>query len=365
MILGKTFFWWASIMIQILLIWVNRRAPRVYPEHIKNRFTDSITAISIILTGITITVFPVKAPVLAIAIGIFFFAVAPPCIGLAENRWRTNGEQIFERKRFWPHLSSNAVGAAAATLFFVSASTTHGLPAFATSFRDQSAFNVVLPLVTIVVFAFLRSQQVDECPTIDDVVKSNGDWESAIRGNSLTARHQIANTIHLLLTNFIGASSVLYLLGYTILQAKAHHPLSFTWQMGLAMALFVLYLFICGSPPLWQYRAVYLTFLTGMPGVLIVVMIWLALLQPSFSRNLFAVLLITIGYLLYSALAVLGLVFGQRRPASVTPIPEHGVTSSSPPNDRVELFYFAAAMFALALAVLLGALYFSNIGPPP
>jgi hypothetical protein len=334
----------------------------VYPERIKNRFTDWITGISIVLTGTTVTVFPVKAPILAIAIGVSFFAILPPIVGLAENRWRTHGKQIFAGKRFLPHLLSNGVGAGAAILFFATASTTHGLIAFATSFRDQSAFNVVLPLATVVVFAFLRWQQITDCPTIDDLVKNNGDWESAIRGSSLTTGHQIANTIHLLLANFIGASSVLYLLGYTILQAKHHHPLSFTWQMGWAMGLFVAYLFICGSPLLWQHRAVYLTFLTGTPGAIIAAMIWLALLKPSFGRNLFAVLLIAIGYLLYCALTVLGLVYGQRRTAGATSISGDG--SASPPKDRVELFYFSAAIFALALAVLLGALYFSNIGQP-
>lgn len=362
MILGRTYFFWASILIQLVLIWVNRRAPEVQPKSIKDRFTDGISGISIVLTGAMITLFPVKAPIYLIAIILSFFAILPPFVGLAENKFRTHGKQIFDSKRFIGHLASNVVGAAAAILFFATVSTTQGLVSFVANFRDAPGFNVVLPLSTVVVFAFIRWQQITDCHNIDELVKGNGDWESQIRGSSLTAGHQIANTIHLLLVNFIAASSVLYLLGYTILQAKNHHPLSFTWQMGCAMALFVVFLFVCGSPLLWQHRAVYLTFLTGTPGAIMAAMIWLALLKQSFARNLFAVLLVAVGYLLYCALAVLGLVYGQRQTAGVTSTPEDGSASSSPPRDRVELFYFSAAIFALALAVLLGALYFSNTG---
>lgn len=132
--------------------------------------------------------------------------------------------------------------------------------------------------------------------------------------------------------------------------------------MGCGMTLFLVFLLICGSPLLWQHRAVYLTFLTGTPGAIIAAMVWLWLLKSSFTRNLFAVLLVAVGYLLYCVLAVLGLVYGQSETTGATSTSGGG--SAGPPRDKVELFYFSAAIFALALTVLLGALYFSNTGQP-
>lgn len=358
MIFGKSYVIWVSIAIQILLIWVNRRSPAVQPERVKNRFTDGISGITILLTGTMVTLFPAKAPVALIAAILALSSVLPPVIGFAENKFRENGHAIFALNRFSGHLASNLAGGAAALLFFVTATSTDGLVAFADNFRDTSAFNVVLPLSSVVVFAFIRWQQIAECHNIDTLVKDGGDWPAAIPASSLTAWNQIANTIHLLLVNFIGASTILYLFGYTILRAKAHHPLDFTWQIGCAMVLLVGFLFVCGTPLLWEHRAVYLTFLTGAPGVIIAAMIWLALLRPSAGRDIFAVILIAAGYLIYCALAVLGLIRGQGRPPAVNTSTD---APTNPAHDGVELFYFSAAILALALAVLLGALYFSRI----
>lgn len=365
MILGRPYVVLVSIGIQLILIYANRRAPAVQPELVKNRFTDWVNGISIVLTGFMFSVFPANAPILLMAAVLALSSICPPLVGRAENKLRTHGKEIFALNRFKGHVASNIAGGAAALLFFAAASTTPGLVAYASSVRDAtSAFNVVLPLSSMVVFAFVRWQQMTDCREIDELVANNDDWASQIRGSSLTAWNQIANTIHLLIVNFIGASSVLYLFGYVVLRAKAHRPLEFTWQMGCAMALLVLFLLVCGSPLLWEYRAVYLTFLTGTPGVIIAAMIWLSLLQPSASRNVFAVLLIALGYLTYCALAILGLIRGQGQSLSVNKPASGDDMGSVRPQDGVELFYFSATIFALALAVLLGALYFSTITPP-
>jgi hypothetical protein len=72
---------------------------------------------------------------------------------------------------------------------------------------------------------------------------------------------------------------------------------------------------------------------------MIVSVVWLALMQQSTARNILALAIIVIGYVLYCTAAV------------------HG--SRRGPDDKVELHYFSAAAFAVTLTMLAGALYFS------
>lgn len=82
-----------------------------------------------------------------------------------------------------------------------------------------------------------------------------------------------------------------------------------------------------------------------MPGLLLAaslvaglgVLLW-SMMQQSTARNVFALAIVVIGYVLYCTAAV------------------HG--SRRGPDDKVELHYFSAAAFAVTLTMLAGALYF-------
>jgi hypothetical protein len=137
----------------------------------------------------------------------------------------------------------------------------------------------------------------------------------------------------------MGAGMILYLFAFTLEQAKAGHPLGLSWQLVVAIVALLAFLVACGLPASRQHQAVYLTFLTGTPAALMVSVVWLALMQQSTVRNVFALAIIVVGYVLYCTEAVLG--------------------SRRSTDDKVQLHYFSAAAFAVALTVLTGALYFS------
>jgi hypothetical protein len=75
--LGKSYVVVVSVLIQIALIFVNRLAPPVRPEWIKNGFTDALAVISAFLTAFLVTVFPAKASVAAVAAVILVLSMLP------------------------------------------------------------------------------------------------------------------------------------------------------------------------------------------------------------------------------------------------------------------------------------------------
>jgi hypothetical protein len=282
----------------------------------------------------------------------------PPLVGVIENRVRAHGDQVFALSRFPGHLISNFFGASAVTAFYWVGHSTPGFTAFTQQFSDASAFNVVLPLSTMVIFAFVRQQQAAECPNLNQLVhdkKTKGtELAAGLRGYSLADAHQLLNCLYLIVALFMGASTILYLLAFTIVQARHGTPVAFSPQMAIAMVALMGFLFACGTPMSWGNRTVYFSFLTGTPGTLIVAIIWLALLAPSTARNVFTIVLIGVGYILYCALAIFGVLRGKHAPASSV----EGETT--PTAETIEVHYFAAAILAVALTVLLGVLYLSQ-----
>lgn len=363
MILGRSPLICISLAIQIALLFVNSTMSLpVQPEKTKKRISDAITALSALSTAFLFTIFPAKLPVVAVAAALLVASALPPCVGLLENRFRQHGEEIFAERRFPGHLTTNMLGAFAVAAFFWIGHSTNGFVAFTQKFSDASAFNVVLPLTTLVVFAFVRWQQVSECPNIDDIVVQQGEWDRLIRGSSLSSWHQRLNTFYLIIATFLGASTILYLFAFSVVQAKNGYPIDFSLQMGLAILAFLAFLFACGGPWSWNNRAVYFTFLTGTPGALVAALIWLILLRPSTARNVFAVTVVGVGYLLYCAGAILGGIAAKSGPekAGHQTIYGEGVPGAAGTRDRIELHYFSAAVFAVALTVLIGALYLSQ-----
>ena len=136
-----------------------------------------------------------------------------------------DGEEVFAPDRFLGHLATNVVGALAAAAFVWVGRSTPGFSTFADDFKGDAAFNIVLPMSTLVIFAFVRWQQIDKCPDLDNLVEQKKDWKSCIRGFSLTHVHQLINTFYLIVVTFTGATMILYLFAYAMKMAKAGKPL--------------------------------------------------------------------------------------------------------------------------------------------
>jgi hypothetical protein len=169
-------------------------------------------------------IFPSTASVFAVAVITLTFGLVPPLVGVMENRVRAHGDQVFALSRFPGHFISNFFGASAVAAFYWVGHSTPGFAAFTQQFSDASAFNVVLPLSTMVIFAFVRQQQAAQCPNLNQLVhdkKTKGTELSAgLRGYSLADAHQLLNCLYLIVALFMGASTILYVLAFTIVQAR-------------------------------------------------------------------------------------------------------------------------------------------------
>lgn len=332
-----------SVGMQLGLAAFNQFAmPKSQPAKIGDAFVFLSTAVAIICTTKEISVSPAAWPISPVGVlGVLLaMALLPPLLGLIEAKVRKDGARVFAKARFRGHLLSNTLGALAAAAFVWSGRSTPGFDAFAVQFQNTAAFNVVLPMTTIVILAFVRWQQVDQFTDLDKFVESGrkDEWQHEICGYSLKHWHQFTNTLYMIVVTFTGATMILYLFAFAMVRAKTGEPLDFSWQIGLAMTVLLLFVCACGSPWSRDNRAVYLTFLTGTPAVLVIALIWLALLKNTVTRNVVAISIIGVGYILYCTGAVLG---------------------SRNSNEKVEIHYFSAAAFAVALTLLVGALYYS------
>lgn len=280
-----------------------------------------------------------------IAIGLVVFALVPPVAGLFESRYRANGQAVYSTgvvpgasNRFPGHLLTNVLGALAASGLVWVAHTTNGFDGYAAKSSNGAAFNVLLPLATIVALAFARWQQVDACPDIDKRAGEDTSWEDAITGFSLRHWHQLTNVVYLIAVIFTATTAILYLFAYAMEQAKAGQPLALSWQPIMAMIAVLSFFYACGGPWSRESRAVYLTFLTGTPAALGAALIWLSWFSAGAARTASALSIVGCGYVLYCIEAVLG---------------------SRSRGEKLELHYFSAVGIAIVLVVLLGTLYLS------
>lgn len=359
---------WVSLVLQAL-IWLASRVSirghmlirKVQPAAWQEWIVGGFAAVAALLTTKHQGVFSATWPVSVVAVVIIGFAMLPPVVGLIQNRWCEQGEQIFERSRFRGHLSTNVLGGAAAAGFYWAGQSTPGFVAFTEQFADGPAFNVVLPISVAVIFALVRQQQIDRCPDLDQLVDDpDSDWKSKLRGDSLTDAHQLLNCLYLIAVLFLAASTIMYLLAFTLVQAKNGEPVGFSVQMGVAMLALMGFLFACGMPASWGNQTVYFSFLTGTPGALLAILAWLVLLAPSPARNWFAVSIVGVGYLLYCTAAVFGVLQGkQAAPAAATGAAPPA-SGPAPLTATVELHYFAGAILAAALTIMMGVLYLTS-----
>lgn len=353
----------ASFLIQIglMVFGATRLMPRAQPQGIQTFFVVGSSVLALFCTWIGFAIGPGALPINPVyfSAALLAVAVAAPVAGVIEAKYTSSATPVYDRTRFLPHLLTNVAGACAAVAFIWAGRSTEGFDSFSEQFRSEAAFNIVLPMTVIVIFAFVRVQQVDKCHDLDKLVHDHDDsWRQLIAGYSLARWHQILNILYLIAATFAGATMVLYLFAYTMKQAQRGEALPYTWQFGMALIVLLAFLFSCAIPKTRRSlrapgpkpdagqdteasgkQAVYLTFLTGTPAALVVALVWFALLRESPVRNGFAMGIVGGGYVLYTLLAVLG--------------------SRADGKDKVQLHYFSSAAFATVLIVLAGALYYS------
>jgi hypothetical protein len=267
-----------------------------------------------------------------------------PFVGLIEAKRK--GQAVYSTgllpgtaNRFPGHLLTNILGALAAYTFWWVAHSTLGFDQFVATFPNNAAFNVMLPLSGVVVFAFVSSQQMDARSATDDVPEDS-DREAKVVGFSLGHGHQVLNVLHLIAVTFIASTSFLYLVAFGMRAAKAGQPLAVSWQVILTILATLGFLYALGLPWSRGDRAVYLTFLTGTPAALGGAAIWLSWFRDDAIRNVAAASIVGVGYVLYCVEAVLA----DRAPDRAR-------------DEEVHMHYFSATGVAVVLAVLLGTMY--------
>ena len=325
---------WISILVQAVVAVVQDYVPSAYPKWIHKTLKNVIAVFSIVFTGLGIAVYPAVRPWM-VAAGLVVLAALSPLVGRLEAKYGPSGQAVYTKDRFRGHLLTNLLGAVVAYAFWSAARSSTGFEQFVTKDPRNAAFNVMLPFLCVVVFAFVRSQQLDVCPDLDNV-PGESKREAAIKGFSLAHVHQVLNVVHLIAVTFIASTSFLYLVAYGMRAAKDGHPLVVSCQIVFTMVATLSFLYACGGPWSRGNRAVYLTFLTGTPAALGGAAMWLSWFRDDPTRNTVAVLIVGAGYVLYCVEAVL---------------------TGRGPNEKVHLHYFAATGVALVLAILLGAMY--------
>lgn len=336
----------ASFILQLLLLFGQEYLPPVQPVGLQKAIRFVIGGIALFFTLIGVPLYPAVGPVglLVVVVSLVAFALVPPFAGLLESKYGPDGQAIYSTgvlpgttNRFPGHLLTNTLGALASCACLWAAHSTNGFDKFVARFPHDAAFNIMLPLSMITVFSFVRWQQADACPNIDEVVKHSG-WEVKITGFSLRHWHQLINVLYLIAVAFTATTTFMYLFAYGMLQAKAGQPLELSWQIILIVLVSLSFFYACGGPWSREYRAVYLTFLTGTPAALGSVIFWLLWFREDVIRNITVVSIVVIGYIMYCVEAVL---------------------ASRAQGERLHLNYFSSVAIAVVLAVLLGALYLS------
>lgn len=331
-------------LIAVVVFLTTQVGPAIYPERIAKRITIVLGGAALFVSTADVPVSPAAYADFwpAFAAAFLVFAIAPPLLGLVESRRRPDGEAVFSTgrvagttNRLPGHLIGNLLGALIATGFLVAAASMPGVHDFIEDYRDSVALNIALPVAGFVVYLFVRAQQTDACPDIDERVKNDDAWERGIVGFSLSHWHQVANVVHLIVCTFAVSTTVLYLFAFTIQRSGAGTPLGLSWQLATAMVAVLLFVLWCGVPVQGPDRAVYFTFLTGTPAVLVAILVWFAMLEDGVKRDTTAFAILGSGYAAYCVLAVLG----ERR------------------RGNFQWHYFTGLVLAFLLAVLLTLSY--------
>lgn len=247
-----------SLLLQVVLLAVDKFAmPKAQPTKVQEPIVFLVSTVSLIATSLDLPFYHyLLAANVWIVIGVLLaFAVAPPIAGIIEAKLRKNPD-IFQRDRFNAHLRNNVIGSCAAAAFILAGRWTSGFDAYTVAFKNEAAFNIVLPLTVITIFAFVRWQQEQACPELQELMDAKDPtWEQRITGFSLRYVNQLLNAIYLILITFTGAGTILYMFAFTVVQAKNHTPLALSWPLAIAMVAIMVFLLACGLPSMKDFDA--------------------------------------------------------------------------------------------------------------
>lgn len=332
-----------SLAVQLVYLWQGSKIfPKAQPVEMQEKIIKILGVITLLLTYFEVPIFRsvLSVPPLILAPVLIALAVSSPLEGRREAK-KYGDPEIFQPARFVNHIRTNLLGAAAAVLFIIAARWTPGLGQAVVKSGNEAALNIVLPIVATVAFAFVRSQQVEKCPDLDQRLdRGDANWEAAITGVSLRHMHQRLNVAHLIVVMSTIATSILFMLSYTLKQARNATPSELSPILAAAFALLLLFLAACGLPAMRQYKAVYWTFLTGTPVAVTVILIWLLSLRDDHFRNLYGSILISVSFIVYGVLSTRG-----------------GIRKGR--GDSEVYFYFVPILL-VPLIVVTGGLYLSN-----
>jgi hypothetical protein len=303
--------------------------PPAYPKRIYHWLGYALMAAAP-LTYVGVRLYPPlgHANPWAVVATLLGLAVSSPVLGLCEERSpqgkklqhglaTRQGRAVYSDSRFLAHLGTNLLGALAASTLWWAADSALGVAGPLETFPSADvALSVMLPLSALVVFQFVRSQQMDalskfDSRTIKEVMRKDPKkGEAKIVGFSLRHLHQLANVFHLVAATFVASCSYLFLVAYAIEKSAGEHP-PLTWPVVAAIVLTLCFVYVCGAPGLRgapgprDNKAVYLTFLTGAPAAMGGAMLWLAWFQGGTFRDYSIASIAVVGYVLFCIEAVM------------------------------------------------------------
>jgi hypothetical protein len=214
-----------SLALQIVAAFASWFIPSPQPKLISELLTTSTLAGAIFMTAhdLPLTNVVFKLNLFTAAAILLVWAAIPPLAGLIETRISrrhhlgNNEESPYSHKRFTHHLVANLVLASfSLALLRVSQAIAAHDKATAHWLIDTAAIDVALPLATLITLAWVRWEQVNECPDLDERVEQHKEYERQIYGFSLKRAHQFLNVTFLSTTLFVALTTGLYILANII-----------------------------------------------------------------------------------------------------------------------------------------------------
>lgn len=319
---------------------IGYKMPKPKPEGISDFILIGLGLVAYWFTFAHVGAYPAAIAVHTVTLGVIFVvvAVASPLLGLLENRL-TSPRVAYSPQRTAGHVTTNVLGAALAAASVALCRRFPGSDSDGARFTNDEILNVFLALSTIVVLFFVHFQQTASQTTRHNKAEVSDAPHQSFYENSLSRWHQSVNVLFLITMTFVAITSFVYVLAVSMLASRNGEPLEFTWEAALVISSAILFVLACGLPQSRANASVFLTFLTGTPAILIASVLWVGFFQDSFVRNLFALVSTTTAYTCYVALVIWDL---------------------RDRGEKTEPHFFAALTFALLLAALLAALYFSK-----
>ncbi|WP_152650363.1 hypothetical protein [Demequina aestuarii] len=324
-------------VLYVIILLIARILPSPHPRDGAWVLATLASAAAFIASTQDVSLFPSSVPLVPTAVALIGLGLLAVVAGVLED-WRqgTRGDERFlspSRKptgRAWENLGTNTAGAGAASAVIWVVSELPVDPK--DGLTGDVLANILLPLVVLVVLAFVRTQQLKVEPAIDARIARKDPWPPESRHHSLTSPHVLINTLFLVFVTYVGFAGYVLTMVALISSAKDGASLPLSLSVAIFLSAGIAFLLACGYPRKQKDPFVYMTFLTGVPMAMGASLFTLAMLESSSERNVFALLFFAVTAAVYG-------VFVLRRE-----------TQDRRKNWRDDAHYFAA--FAIGLVVL-------------